>query len=304
MKKLFEILSDRKNKDTVMVTVISTEGSVPGKTGAYMLVGDEGRIYGTVGGGRLEYMAILKAKELLDKKEALVCSFDTSEIGTACGGSARLLFCPVNGNMGKKGTDACKDGRPYRLALPLGKGSADISYNTDGGKHRFIDDGYYYEDFNYDGMVYIFGGGHLSRETVPLLKKTGFRVTVIDDREEYADSKFFPDADNVLCMNYDNINIDISENDYIAIMTRDHLGDYECEKFALGTSACYIGAVGSRAKTEYINKRLASEGIAEERIKRVFAPIGIDIGSRTPAEIAVSICAQLIKIRWEKLKNN
>lgn len=302
MKRIFEILKDRNNTDTVIAAVTDTEGSVPGKTGAYMLVGTEGRIYGTVGGGRLEYLAILKAQELLNRKENAVLSFDTADIGTVCGGQASILFYYADKELADKGTAACNSGKPFWLLLPMGEGKADISYSVDSAEYRFTDNKYYYEKFNYDGMVYVFGGGHLSQETVPLLKHTGFRITVIDDREEYADRSLFTDAENVICMDYGNINIDISENDYIAIMTRGHMGDYECEKFALGTSACYIGVVGSRAKTEYINKKLMAEGIPEKQIERVTAPIGIDIGSRTPAEIAVSICAQLIKVRADKLK--
>ncbi len=304
MKRIFEILKDRKNTDTVIAAVTETEGSVPGKTGAYMLVGREGRIYGTVGGGKLEHAAILKAQELLHKKENMVCLFDTADIGTVCGGKVEMLFYYADKELADKGTAAYDSGKPFWLMLPLGKGRAFVSYSVDSSGYRFKDSKYYYEKFNYDGMVYVFGGGHISQETVPLLKRTGFRVTVIDDREEYADRSLFADAENVICMDYGSIDIDINENDYIAIMTRGHMGDYECEKFALGTAACYIGVVGSRAKTEYINERLKAEGIDEKQLERVTAPIGIDIGSRTPAEIAVSICAQLIKVRAEKIKNN
>ncbi len=302
MKQLFEILKERKNTDTVIAAVIDTEGSVPGKTGAYMLVGREGRIYGTVGGGKLEYLAILKAQEVLRNKENTVWDINTSDIGTVCGGIVKILFYYADEYIGEKGIAAHNSGKPYWLMLPLCSGRASISYDIESNEYCFTDDKYYYEKFNYDGMVYVFGGGHLSQETVPLLAHTGFRVTVIDDREEYADKKLFPDADNVLCSDYDSIDIQVNENDYIAIMTRGHMGDAECERFALGTKASYIGVVGSRAKTKYINDMLMAEGITPEQLKRVTTPIGLDIGSRTPAEIAISICAQLIKIRAEKFK--
>lgn len=302
MKRIFEILEGRKNTDTILAAVIDTEDSVPGKTGAFMLVGKEGRIYGTVGGGRLEYLAILKAQELIYQKKSCVCEFNTADIGVVCGGKERILFYYADKELAQKGISAHNSGRPYWLMLPLGNGKADISFEIEGSEYSFADNKYYYEKFNYDGVVYLFGGGHLAQETVPLLKHTGFRITVIDDRKEYADRKIFPDADNIFCMGYDSIDIEIKENDYIAIMTRGHIGDYECEKFALGTEASYIGVVGSRKKTQYINDRLLAEGITEKQLKRVTTPIGLDIGSRTPAEIAVSICAQLIKIRSEKLK--
>ncbi len=298
MKRIFEILRER-NK-TMLTVVINTEGSVPGKTGAYMLVGDEGRIYGSVGGGKLEYFVVSKAKELMDKKVCCVCDIDTADMGMVCGGRASILFYYADDHIGQKGADACKSGRPYWLMLPLHKGRADIIYDIEKDVYRFTDDKYYYEKFNYDGIVYVFGGGHLARETVPLLKHTGFRVTVIDDRDEYV--RLFSEADDTLCTDYDNIPVHVNENDYIVIMTRGHMGDHKCERFALGTRASYIGVVGSKAKTRYINEKLLSEGISEDQLKRITTPIGLDIGSKTPEEIGISICAQLIKIRSEKFK--
>ncbi len=304
MVKIFEILNERaeKNKNTMFVAVTDTEGSVPGKVGAYMLVGNEGRIFGTVGGGKLEYMAELKAMELLREKKNTICRFDTYDIGTVCGGSVKMFFACIQGDIGQKGIEAQKSGSPYWLVIPLEGGEANIDYDIDRYEYTFTDEKNYYRKFNYDGMVYVFGGGHLSKETVPLLTHTGFNVTVIDDREEFADSRYFPNAYKVLAMDYKNIDLKINEKDYIVIMTRGHMGDLECERFALGTDACYIGVVGSRAKTEYINSILIDEGIEEAQLKRVVTPIGIDIGSRTPEEIAISICAQLIKVRAEKIK--
>ena len=165
MKELFEILKERKNTDTVIAAVIDTEGSVPGRQGAYMLVGKEGRVYGTVGGGRLEYLAVLKAQELMDKGEGCVCDFNTADIGTVCGGSEKILFYHADSSLADKGIAAHNSSRPYCLMLPLCSGRASISYDIESNEYCFTDDKYYYEKFNYDGMVYVFGGGHLSQET-------------------------------------------------------------------------------------------------------------------------------------------
>jgi len=92
------------------------------------------------------------------------------------------------------------------------------------------------------------------------------------------------------------------------VVTRGHRCDADVERFALRTPASYIGVVGSKRKTRYVREKLASEGFTEEELDRVYAPIGIEIGSETPAEIAISIAAQLIQIRAEKTglkrKNN
>jgi xanthine dehydrogenase accessory factor len=136
------------------------------------------------------------------------------------------------------------------------------------------------------------------------LAHLGFTVVVIDDREEFADKSIFPDAEDVILSEFDDLDgkLEVHENDYIAIMTRGHIGDRESEKFALGTPASYIGVVGSRTKTAFVNAKLVEEGISLEEIKkRVTTPIGLDIGSETPAEIAVSIAAQLISVRAKKL---
>ena len=102
--------------------------------------------------------------------------------------------------------------------------------------------------------------------------------------------------------------LEVKPEDYLVVVTRGHRCDADVERFALRTPASYIGVVGSKRKTRYVREKLASEGFTEEELDRVYAPIGIEIGSETPAEIAISVAAQLIQIRAEKTglkrKNN
>jgi len=151
--------------------------------------------------------------------------------------------------------------------------------------------------------VYIFGAGHISQQLTPLLKKVGFKVVVIDDREMFANRELFPEADEVIVTEFEKAfeHLTLDQSSYIVIVTRGHLYDGLILSHAVKTDARYIGMIGSRKKIATLYKNLAKEGIPEGLLKRAYAPIGLDIGSETPEEIAVSIVAQLIKERRGKL---
>jgi xanthine dehydrogenase accessory factor len=122
---------------------------------------------------------------------------------------------------------------------------------------------------------------------------------VIDDREQYANSTRFPRASQTLAINFFSAfdHISVKSSSYIVIVTRGHQYDGEILEHALRTSASYIGMIGSLRKVETIYERLLKHGVPIERLKRVHAPIGIELGAVTPEEIAISIIAQLIRIR-------
>lgn len=310
MQKLFEILIERikQNKPSVLVTVIEGKGSVPRSSGAYMIADDKGRIYGTVGGGNIEYRATAKAKAIIDKKQNCVYEYNlsndrASELGMVCGGSAKILFYYIDeesGDIIEKALEMYNKRKAFWLLLPLKFGKIGISENIKSNKHKFItNDNYYAEEFLYDGRVYIFGGGHLAKEVIPLLSHLEFRCIVMDDRDDFADKALFPQAEEVIKSDLSNINLSINKSDYIIIMTRGHLFDTDVLRFALNTTAKYIGVVGSRKKAQIVREKLKNEGFSDNELNRIITPIGIDIGSETPAEIAISIAAQLIKIRNE-----
>jgi xanthine dehydrogenase accessory factor len=153
--------------------------------------------------------------------------------------------------------------------------------------------------------VYVFGGGHVSEQVAPLAKKVHFKVVVIDDREIFANRERFPEADEVIVSEFekcfDRLNID--ESSYIVIITRGHLYDGIVLEQALKSKARYIGMIGSRKKIGTLYQSLIKNGIAKETLSRVHAPIGVDINSETPEEIAVSIVAELIKVRGESISS-
>ena len=145
----------------------------------------------------------------------------------------------------------------------------------------------------------ILGGGHISRELVSLGKQIGFRVTVVDDREEFASEERFPDADRVICGAYDQVFEKLPETPvgYYVVVTRGHLGDKECVRRILQRPFRYAGMIGSRRKVAQTKKDLKAEGFADSLLEQLHAPIGLDIGAVTPEEIAVSIAAELIQVK-------
>ncbi|MBP5159951.1 MAG: XdhC family protein, partial [Lachnospiraceae bacterium] len=150
------------------------------------------------------------------------------------------------------------------------------------------------------GTMYIFGGGHVSLEVAELAKRLDFNVTVIDDREEYANAKRFPGCRTMVVDSYTDIpDLKIGLGTYILIITRGHAGDFEALKWALKGDPFYVGMIGSRKKRDIIFGKLRELGYAEDKITAVHSPVGLTIGAKTPAEIAVSIMAEVIKCRYE-----
>jgi xanthine dehydrogenase accessory factor len=151
--------------------------------------------------------------------------------------------------------------------------------------------------------LYIFGGGHVSQQIAPLAKRVHFKVVVIDDREMFANKERFPDADEIMVSEFERCfeHLSIDESSYIVIVTRGHLYDGFVLEQAVKTKAAYVGMIGSKKKIRILFDDLRDKGISKEILDRVYAPIGIDIDSETPEEIAVSIVAQLIKVRSQRV---
>jgi len=147
--------------------------------------------------------------------------------------------------------------------------------------------------------VYIFGAGHVSQQLAPLAKRVHFKVVVIDDREMFANRERFPEADEVVVSEFEKCfdQLTIDDSSYIVIVTRGHLYDGFVLEKAVNTDARYIGMIGSKKKINTLYRRLMEKGVPKETLNRVCAPIGLDINSETPEEIAISIVAQLIQLR-------
>jgi len=143
----------------------------------------------------------------------------------------------------------------------------------------------------------IFGGGHVGQAVALIGALTGYRVTVVDDREEFASRQRLPDpAINLVVSDYASADerVNISTNTAVVIVTRGHQYDELCLKNVIGSPASYVGMIGSRKRVLSVFKKLVSEGVSESALKRVHAPIGLSIGARSPQEIGVAIVAEII----------
>ncbi len=147
-------------------------------------------------------------------------------------------------------------------------------------------------------QLYIFGGGHIGLNVHKMATLAGFDTIVSDDRELYANRERFPEAHEVHAGEMEEVLSALAPGDssYIVIVTRGHRHDMQVLRWALDTPAHYIGMIGSSRKVLAVYQELEAQGVSPESFKRVFAPIGLDIGAATPAEIAIAIVAELIAV--------
>jgi xanthine dehydrogenase accessory factor len=151
--------------------------------------------------------------------------------------------------------------------------------------------------------LFLFGAGHVAKEIASLSKKVGFRIMVFDDRADFANAECFPDADEIIvCPEYAGVfdGVNMTPDDFIVIVTRGHRFDKEVLAQALQTEAGYIGMIGSRRKKEAIYKELIHQGAKQSTLEQVCCPVGLSIDAETPAEIGVSVVAQMIQQRAKR----
>ena len=288
----------------MLVSVVRSAGSTPRAAGALMLAGANGLLCGTVGGGLLEHrcLEIAAAQPAVPHRETFVLdNRQAGSLGMVCGGTSEMLFTPLDDPAPLEAAlDALHAHVPAWLCLPLdGTAPPQPSVVRRQGQEvlavRLAD----------QGRVFVLGGGHVSLELAALLHRLDFRHIVVDDRAAFCSPDRFPYAEHTLVAPFGALSevlageLAPSAADAFCIMTRGHEGDTDAVRFALGTPASYIGVMGSRRKRESMFARLAEEGFAAARC-RVATPIGLPIGAQTPAEIAVSVAAQLITWRAEK----
>ena len=184
-----------------------------------------------------------------------------------------------------------------KLAIEYLKEIMDLGNNT----HLIIDDNteIFVEGFTTPPTVVIMGGGHVGKATYDLASTLGFRTFIVDDRAEFANTTRFPMAEGTIVSDFSTgLNeIPINTNTYIVIATRGHHQDDIALESAINKDAIYVGLMGSKRKTILIYKRLLNKGYSSEKLRTIYAPIGLDLGAITPEEIAVSIISEIIMIR-------
>lgn len=331
MKTIFKkMIQELKQKNNLMlVTIIAEQGTTPRGTGSQMLVGAKGQLAGTIGGGAVEKSAELYAMELMKDGRSELHEFhlhndQDGNLDMACGGDVTVLFYYIDGHDGcwkniaenaleriasKKAGWLVQGINGTKAALLNENGESLVGELDEKNdelmkKTSILSGNCFSMPLPIGERAIIFGGGHCGLALAPVLKSIGFRVVVFDDREEYANWERFPDAEQVICGDYMHLAdyITLTEDDYAIVMTTGHRHDFEVEEQALRGPLAYIGAMGSPAKTESVNKRLLEQGISEEDLKRVYTPIGLNIKGSTPEEIAISIAAEMILVRSTRLE--
>jgi xanthine dehydrogenase accessory factor len=236
----------------VAVTVVDTMGSTPQDRGAKMLVTSAGRVFGTVGGGKVEARSIEQALKMLsDESEPKTRFFQWSlekDIGMTCGGIVRV----------------------------------------------------YFEAFNLTRWnIVVFGAGHVAHAVIDLLKTLDCRITCIDPREEWlARLPESPKLTKVLTGDMPSHVASIPNGSFVLLMTMGHTTDKPILLEILRTRTFpYLGVIGSNAKAKRLRQDVLDAGLPPESTKAFLCPVGLEIGSNHPHEIAVSVAAQMLQVR-------
>lgn len=312
-----------KGERVVLCTVLASSGSSPRGAGARMAVFQDGTTLGTVGGGEVEYLASKEALDVLKSGKTYLRSFDlapeqVASIGMICGGKVTIHYQIISSKDRAVLLEMqeallrdenswiylkINDGIVEEFRIVRQQEADDPSLYASRAVLRKEESMEYAEPLVRAGRTYLFGGGHVGQALVPVLAKVGFRVTVFDNRKELATKEYFPAAEHVIYGDYNDIyaKVTLTENDFVVIMTPGHQSDYALLEQVLRTKTKYVGCIGSRHKIAKTQAMLREANISEERIASVHSPIGLPILAETPDEIAISIAAQMIQCRAEKL---
>ncbi len=213
---------------------------------------------------------------------------------------AKLLVRPDGSTLGSLGNDEL-DRVVVRDSIgELAAGTSGVRHYGPEGQARQHELDLFIESFARPPQMLIFGAVDFTAALCRVAKILGYRVTVCDARPVFATRQRFPYADDVVVdwphRLLDKVGDDLGPRDAICVLTHDPKFDVPAVISALKTDAGYIGAMGSRRTTDDRNRRLLGEGVAESDLSRVFAPIGLDIGARTPEETAISVCGEIIAL--------
>lgn len=284
----------------VLAAVAECSGSAPRSAGALMLVGNGGHLAGSVGGGAVEKRALELAAEVQRARAGVLHRISLGALGMLCGGEVTLLlaFVPAHDGAWAEILSRAVAGHGTLVLRPTGTPELlDARENAPvlRGNALFL-------PLVSKPRAVIFGAGHCGRALTPILASVGFAVTVFDNRPEFADAAAFPAAERVVCGDYARISEELTlrRGDYAVIMTAEHACDLDVLTQVLSGEAAYVGLIGSAKKRAAVSAHLAALGFSEDDISRVHTPIGLPILASTPAEIAVSITAEIIRCRAEE----
>ena len=301
----------------MLATVLSRRGSAPRGIGTSMVVACAGNQTGTVGGGFLEHRVKQDALILLPKLESAIRAYDIhADEKNVYSGGVTILFRAFAGVEGRKLIVQIEDAFANRneayFVCQLKNGIPQESSVLSESELREIcgincppeqpvltegEPAWLIEPLRELPRVILFGGGHVAQCMARQLDLLDYRIWVVEDREAFAKEELFPSAERVLLCNYGNVEpqLNITSRDHAIVMSRGHETDYQILRWLLRSKADYIGCIGSRKKIALTKERLRADGLNEAQIARLHAPIGLAICAQTPAEIAVSVAAELIQ---------
>lgn len=282
----------RAGEQLMLCTIVATRGSTPQQKGAKMLVAGDGKTVGTLGGGCVEAEVRKHALELLLRGESRLMEFKLDhdygwDDGLICGGVMDVCIETLDE------TCVARFERMHESIKAKEITRFQIHYEQAGKQMH------YSEELGPGPVLLIAGAGHVGQALGELAAKLEFRVVVIDDRAEFASAERFPSAEKRIVGDIENElrNFPIDPSTFIVIVTRGHARDGQALAAVVDSPARYVGLIGSKRKIKTIFDDLHAQGVSIEKLSRVHAPIGYDIGAVTVNEIAVSIAAELIAKR-------
>ncbi|HWE82083.1 MAG TPA: XdhC/CoxI family protein [Gaiellaceae bacterium] len=326
MKDIVETLEKwtEEGATVALGSVVERVGSAPRDPGAALAVSSSREIAGGVTGGCVEPMVIREANEVLGGAPGRLVEYglddsDGFEAGLTCGGRIAVAVYRLDPALVPTIAEAVRTDRPIAVTVSLDddRFGEQTIYTDDGCSNRGVSpaarsllelgenavvelpDGekVFVESYAPRPNMYIFGASDHVSALVPLAKMLGYRVTVCDPRRAFLTRERFPDADELSSDWHADFlaGAPIDSRTAICMMTHNVGYDVPVLELAFASNAGYIGAIGSEKSRAERNAKLRERGIGDAELARLHAPIGIQIGARTPEEVAITIAAQLIE---------
>jgi xanthine dehydrogenase accessory factor len=289
----------------LLLWVVESEGSSPGRRGFKMVVTADGSLYGSIGGGIMEYKLVEKAKSLLaqgiEHPELIVQYHDKEhakdQSGMICSGSQTVLVLPVDNSYLALTGKLLRDEEMKGLSVLVDKTGMRLT-GEDETKGLFYTGGdwTYVEAANTLPVIHIIGGGHVGLALSELMRYLDFYVKIYDNRPGLNTLEANHFAHEKIIVSYDKIGEEISAapGDFCVIMTMGYRDDLTVFKQLVHRKFFYFGMLGSESKIDTLFMQLEKEGFDSSDFSDYFIPVGLNIYSKTPKEIAVSIAAQII----------
>ncbi len=289
---------DKEKRDFSLAIVIKTWGSSPRQVGSMMLIRDDGHVVGSVSGGCVEGAVIISAKKILACNSAEILDFgvadqDAWSVGLSCGGKISVFICPrkkIQASFFKRLYLANLNRENFQIQCDFCCGEISEHQNSSSNEHCFT------LTLKPKPRLFIVGAVHIAQYLVPMARGAGFEIVLVDPRSQFATNERFPDINIINDWPDDALKKYIlNENDCLVTLTHDPKIDDPALLIALDSPLFSISCLGSKQTHSARKSRLQKKGILEKQFLRLNGPAGLDINAKNPAEIAVSILAELIK---------